>query len=177
MQEFINKILVGKMQEKLKKLPADCLDSVVSDPPYGLSDEPNILLCLKDWLEKGYHEHKSKKGFMGKEWDSFVPQPNEFKEMYRVLKPGAYGLIACGTRTMDLMGISLRIAGFEIKDTITWHYGSGFPKSLNIENAVGAISAEQAKLFEGYGTALKPATEFFILIRKPIAAATIAKNV
>jgi site-specific DNA-methyltransferase (adenine-specific) len=111
---------------------------------------------------------------MGKTWDSFVPSPSVWGEVLRVLKPGGHILCAASTRTVDLMGISLRLGGFEIRDTIEWIYGSGFPKSLNISKA---LDKEAAKQWEGYGTALKPAHEPFILARKPIEKGlTIAQN-
>jgi len=89
---------------------------------------------------------KSKKGFMGKTWDNFVPQPAQWKECLRVLKPGGHVLAFAGTRTQDLMALGLRIAGFEIRDLVAWIYGSGFPKVK---------------------TVLKPALEPITLARKP----------
>src|SRR5690606_36616684 len=74
-------------------------------------------------------------GFMGKTWDSFVPGPSIWREVYRVLKPGAHLLCFAGTRTQDLMTISLRMAGFEIRDVIEWLYFSGFPKSMDVGKA------------------------------------------
>ena len=149
---------------------------------------------------------------MGKTCDSFVPSPAVWREVLRVLKPGGHILCAASSRTADLMGISLRLAGFEIRDTIEWIYGSGFPKSLNISKAIDkaagaerevietiynysgekrscmagdfsgnkeitAPATESAKQWEGFGTALKPAHEPFILARKPIEKGlTIAEN-
>lgn len=217
MSQFL-RVIHGKNSDVLKQFADNTFDSLVTDPPYGLGPEPDPVSVLKDWIDHGYHEIKNKGGFMGKEWDKFVPQPNEFKEIFRVLKPGAYGVVACGTRTVDWMAISLRLAGFEIRDTLTWHYGSGFPKSMNISKAldkeagaerkivgkatytinnkrggnfnsadakekdridvnITAPETEEAKEWDGYGTALKPATEFFILCRKPISEKTIAKNI
>lgn len=219
----INVIHEGHAKDVLSEhYPDNCLDSLVTDAPYGLGEEPEIVEVMKDWIDHGYHEVKNKGGFMGKEWDAFVPQPITFKEAYRVLKPGAHGLIACGTRTHYWMGSSLRFAGFEIRDVITWHYGTGFPKSVNIskaiddaagaereiigvltsgamqngngqntrpyheanKNAAGKVeynitapATEDAILWDGWGTALKPATEFFILVRKPISEKTIHANV
>src|SRR5690625_6994457 len=73
---------------------------------------------------------------MGKSWDSFVPPPSLWREVYRVLKPGGHALVFAGTRTQDLMTISLRLAGFEVRDVIEWLYFSGFPKSHNVSKAV-----------------------------------------
>src|SRR5690625_4105099 len=75
------------------------------------------------------------KGFMSKEWDGFVPPPSLWREVYRVLKPGGHALVFAGTRTQDLMTISLRLAGFEVRDVIEWIYFSGFPKSHDVSKA------------------------------------------
>ena len=72
---------------------------------------------------------------MGKSWDSFVPHPDIWAEVYRVLKPGGHALVFAGTRTQDLMTISLRLAGFEVRDVIEWLYFSGFPKSHDVGKA------------------------------------------
>lgn len=121
--------------EGLKKLPDNSIDSIVTDPPYGLSKEPNIVEVLTHWLNDEEYKHPSK-GFMGKEWDSFVPSPVIWKEVHRVLKPGGHLLCFAGTRTYDLMCVSIRLAGFEIRDQIQWIYGSGFPKSMDISKAL-----------------------------------------
>src|SRR5690606_35816280 len=66
----------------------------------------------------------------------FVPGPSVWREVYRVLKPGGHALVFAGTRTQDLMTISLRMAGLEIRDCIAYLYFSGFPKSFNIHNVI-----------------------------------------
>ena len=71
---------------------------------------------------------------MSKEWDGFVPPPSLWREVYRVLKPGGHALVFAGTRTQDLMTISLRLAGFEVRDSIAFLFFSGFPKSHNTHN-------------------------------------------
>ena len=150
------------------------------------------------------------KGFMNKSWDGFVPPPGFWKEVLRVLKPGSYGLVFASSRTMDLMGLALRIAGFEIRDCITWLYGNGFPKSHDISKAIDKIKgfkvsnngyvpnnknnthgknwgggqkttcnipkSQEAKIYNGYGTALKPSYEPALLIRKPMKK-SVAENV
>ncbi|QGG47679.1 DNA methyltransferase [Heliorestis convoluta] len=126
-----NKILTGDCLEKLKELPDNSIDSCVTDPPYGLSKEPDIQEVLTKWMAGEDYEHRDK-GFMGKSWDSFVPGPAIWREVYRVLKPGGHILCFAGTRTQDLMTISLRLGGFEIRDVIEWLYTSGFPKSMDI---------------------------------------------
>ncbi|QYC51795.1 putative adenine-specific DNA methylase N-4/N-6 [Proteus phage vB_PmiS_PM-CJR] len=191
------------------------IDAIVTDPPYGLSKQPKMEEVLKHWLA-GDDYNATGSGFMGKTWDSFVPGPSIWKEAYRCLKPGAWAVVFAGSRTQDLMVLSLRLAGFEIMDTGMWLYGSGFPKSLDISKAIDkSLGAErevvgkhlapgmakqnvlqgaqnrnkyefnkystkpatnQAKQWEGWGTALKPAYEPFILARKPLDG-TYANNV
>jgi DNA modification methylase len=184
----------GDCLDVLKTL-ADCsVDAIVTDPPYGLGKEPDPVKVMAAWVSQGYFEVEGS-GFMGKKWDAFVPQPIIWKEVFRVLKPGGHLLAFAGTRTQDWMAMSLRFAGFEIRDMIAWVYGSGFPKSLDISKAidkaanvefdavpasgVGFMNAEgeggynvtknqlirkgdstpEAKQWEGWGTALKPAVE------------------
>ena len=161
----------------LKECPDNYFHSCVTDPPYGIS-------------------------FMNKKWDYDVPSVKIWKEVLRVLRPGAYILCACGTRTQHRMTCNIEDAGFEIRDVISWIYGQGFPKSLNIANAIskrdgaardGAatqgntfdmkskyneyILTERGKQWEGWGTTLKPATEFWTLARKPLSEKTVTENV
>lgn len=126
-----NVIIHGDCLEVLRKMDDNSVDSVVTDPPYGLSKEPNISEVLTKWLAGEPYDH-GHGGFMGKAWDSFVPHPDVWKEVYRVLKPGGHALVFAGTRTQDLMTISLRLGGFEIRDVIEWLYFSGFPKSMDV---------------------------------------------
>lgn len=101
-------IHVGDCLEVMRGM-ADCsVDSVVTDPPYGLS-------------------------FMGKRWDHDVPSIDIWAECLRVLKPGGHLLAFAGTRTQHRMAVRIEDAGFEIRDMIAWVYGSGFPKSHNGE--------------------------------------------
>ena len=166
----------------------DCsVDSVVTDPPYGLS-------------------------FMGKKWDYDVPSVEVWAECLRVLKPGGHLLAFAGTRTQHRMAMRIEDAGFEIRDMIAWVYGSGFPKSLDVSKAIDkAAGAERevtregqtkapedagkfdsaastarerrdepatdaARQWQGWGTALKPALEPITVARKPLSG-TVAENV
>ena len=115
-------LLNGDCLELMKQIPDNYLDSCVSDPPYGLSKQPDIAEVMQHWLNAKAYEHKST-GFMGTKWDSFVPGPEYWREVYRVLKPGGHAAIFAGSRTQDLMSIALRFAGFEIRETIMWVYG------------------------------------------------------
>ncbi|MHA6128854.1 DNA-methyltransferase [Pseudomonas fluorescens group sp. PF-1] len=133
-------IMIGDCLELLRQIADNSVDSVVTDPPYGLS-------------------------FMGKKWDYDVPAVEVWAECLRVLKPGGHLLAFAGTRTQHRMAARIEDAGFEIRDMIAWVYGSGFPKSHNLDG-------EQ----EGWGTALKPALEPITVARKPFAG-TVAANV
>jgi len=87
-----NSLLLGNCLDILKQLPDNCIDSVVTDPPYGLSnhDESIIREVFQKWLSGDDNYIPPLKGFMSKEWDAFVPPPRIWKEVYRVMKPGAY---------------------------------------------------------------------------------------
>ena len=115
---------LGDCLDVMAEMEADSVDTVITDPPYGLSKEPDIAEVLTHWLNGDDYEHRQK-GFMGKGWDSFVPGPSIWREVYRVMKPGGMLLAFGGTRTADLLGIALRLSGFEIRDTLMWLYGSG----------------------------------------------------
>src|SRR5690625_320898 len=128
-------IFHGESTEVLKGLEDNSIDSVVCDPPYGLSKEPDISKVISEWVSGDDSFVPDGKGFMSKEWDGFVPPPSLWKEVYRVLKPGGHALVCGGTRTEDLMTISLRLAGFEVRDVIEWLYFSGFPKSHDVSKA------------------------------------------
>jgi site-specific DNA-methyltransferase (adenine-specific) len=131
----------------LRTLESNSVDGCATDPPYGLGREPDPLVMLRAWLEGGHYDVPSKSGFMGKEWDAFVPQPAIWKEVYRVLKPGAHVLCFFGTRTYDLGVLAIRLAGFEIRNSVQWLYGSGFPKSLDVSKAIDkAAGVEREKV-------------------------------
>jgi site-specific DNA-methyltransferase (adenine-specific) len=178
----------------MKSIPNDSIDSVVTDPPYGIS-------------------------FMGKKWDYDVPAVEVWAECLRVLKPGGHLLAFAGTRTQHRMAVRIEDAGFEIRDMIAWVYGSGFPKSLDVSKAIDkAAGAErevvgsrevtrdlarngrtgdeaispvpviratipitapatpEAQQWAGWGTALKPSLEPITVARKPLCG-TVAENV
>jgi site-specific DNA-methyltransferase (adenine-specific) len=173
----------GNNMEALSKLADNSIDSVVTDPPYGIS-------------------------FMGNKWDYDVPSVEFWREVLRVLKPGGHVLSFGGTRTYHRMVINIEDAGFEIRDQIMWIYGQGFPKSRNIGVDVDKILGNERKIigkkesqvsgggqlkgqntrkdylvtkgetdFEGWGTNLKPANEPIVMARKPLFKKTIGENV
>lgn len=160
----LNIVICGDCLEEMRKMEDNSIDSIVTDPPYGLK-------------------------FMGKKWDYDVPSVEIWKECLRVLKPGGFLLSFAGTRTYHRMVVNIEDAGFQVRDMIAWIYGSGFPKSLNIgkmiDKKMGKKSrvigyqtpvTDEAKQWEGWGTALKPACEPICVARKPLEG-TVAENV
>ena len=194
------RLLLGDCLDKLKELDDNSVDSIVTDPPYGLS-------------------------FMGKAWDYDVPKKKIWKECMRVLKPGGHLLAFAGSRTYHRMAVRIEDAGFEIRDQIMWIYGSGFPKSRDIGKDIEKIKVGGIKnlkqigtkqgikvetgtsgysyskeyvpgksmggkqisgdipVYEitnewgGWGTALKPAHEPIVMARKPLSGKTVGNNV
>ena len=190
-------ILLGNNLDILPTLADNSVDSIVTDPPYEL-------------------------GFMGKKWDSsgIAYSVELWQQCLRVLKPGGHLLSFGGTRTYHRVAVAIEDAGFELRDSIAWLYGSGFPKSMDVSKAIdkaagaerevigtkmaspkgisqaetrsdtaaGAYGGEvkeiditapatpEAKQWEGWGTALKPAFEPVIVARKPLIG-TVAENV
>jgi DNA modification methylase len=110
----------GDVLARLREMPDATFGGCLTDPPYGLK-------------------------FMGKAWDHGVPGPETWREVLRVLQPGAFLLAFGGTRTHHRLACAIEDAGFEIRDCIMWLYGSGFPKAKSC---------------------LKPAYEPIILARK-----------
>ncbi len=101
------KLIQSDNLEAMKHIDSNSIDSIVTDPPYGIK-------------------------FMGKKWDYDIPSVEVWQECLRLLKPGGHILVACGTRTQHRMAVNIEDAGFEIRDTVAWVHGVGFPKSRNI---------------------------------------------
>lgn len=141
--DFQNKLILGDCQAILPYIPMNSIDSVVTDPPYGLN-------------------------FMGQGWDNGVPGAEFWTEILRVLKPGGHLVSFGGTRTFHRLTSVIEDSGFEIRDCLMWLYGQGFPKSHNIAKA-----DSKAVDWDGWGTALKPGWEPIILARKPIEGTVV----
>lgn len=120
------------------------------------------------------------KGFMGKEWDGskIAFDVGFWRQCYDILKPGGYLLAFAATRNYHRMTSCIEDAGFEIKDTISYIFGQGFPKSLNISKQLEKKGdLENAEKWKGFGSALKPAHEMICLARRPLSEKTIVENV
>jgi len=157
-------LIEGDCLEELKKIPSDTIDSMVTDPPAG------IAFMGKDW-------DKDKGGRDG--WIKWMT--SVMKECHRVLKPGAHAFVWALPRTSHWTATALENAGFQIRDIVTHVFGSGFPKSHNISKGIDKAAGVEREIlgyrWDGWGTALKPASEHWILIRKPLSEKTIADNV
>lgn len=126
------KLYNGNMLDVLSEIEPNSVDSIVTDPPYEL-------------------------GFMGKSWDnsgvSF--QKSTWEKCYTVLKPGGHMLVFGGSRTMHRIACAIEDAGFEIRDTIMWIYGSGMPKSMNLGLAIDKRNGTPSEVV-GYSGATMP---------------------
>ena len=150
------KLINGDCIAEMKKMKDNSIDSIVTDPPYEI-------------------------GFMNKGWDNTGIAYNKdmWKQALRVLKPGGHMLAFSSTRTYHRMVCAIEDSGFEIRDQLAWIYGSGFPKSQNVGKMIDKKSGKtkDAKKYDGWGTALKPAQEPIVLARKPLSEKTVAANV
>jgi DNA modification methylase len=122
----------GDSKQILPTLAENSIDSIVCDPPYELS-------------------------FMGKSWDStgIANDPQLWKEVLRVLKPGGHLLAFSGSRTYHRMVVAIEDAGFEIRDQIMWVYGSGFPKSHNISKGIDKAAGAEREVIGTYSGVTK----------------------
>jgi site-specific DNA-methyltransferase (adenine-specific) len=117
----------GDCLEVMATMADNSVDAVVTDPPYGLS-------------------------FMGKNWDHGVPGEAFWREALRVAKPGAHLLAFGGTRTFHRLAVAIEDAGWEIRDTVMWCYGSGFPKSLDVSKAIDRAAGAEREVVGKYDT-------------------------
>src|SRR4051812_14840895 len=115
------KVIQGDCLEVLQTLSSNSVETVITDPPYGLA-------------------------FMGKRWDYQLPPVEVWEECLRVAKPGAMLLAFGGTRTFHRLACSIEDAGWEIRDCLSWLYGSGFPKSHDISKAIDRAKGAQRQV-------------------------------
>lgn len=118
---------LGDCLDVMRGLPANSVDTVITDPPYGLE-------------------------FMGKAWDHGVPGAPFWSAALRVAKPGAMLLAFGGTRTFHRLTCAIEDAGWEIRDVLSWIYASGFPKSHQFHKSMNGDGHQ----WQGWGTAHRP---------------------
>ncbi|MGH8334996.1 MAG: DNA-methyltransferase [Pseudomonas fluorescens] len=179
-------IFIGDCMESLRQVPDNSVDSIVTDPPYG------IRFMGKSWDGEDIEARAAYRASMPSHADACGPNGGHRSiaaeagkydltptgmlafqaftlewaaECLRVLKPGGHLLSFAAARTYHHMAVGVEMAGFEIRDQIMWVFGSGFPKSHNLKGE-----------HEGWGTALKPAHEPICMARKPFDG-TVAANV
>lgn len=136
---MVVRILQGDCRDVLRTLDADSFDSVVTDPPYHLTSIVKRFGAENAAPVKGNGAfQRGARGFMGKTWDGgdVAFQPETWAEVFRVMKPGAHLAAFGGTRTFHRMACAIEDAGFEIRDTLCWLYGSGFPKSHDLSKGI-----------------------------------------
>lgn len=134
------RILQGDCRDVLRTLPDASIDACVTDPPYDLTSKPGGGPHGKG-LDTPYARARAGAvpgGFMGMKWDGtgVAFDHATWREVFRVLKPGAHLVAFGGTRTYHRMVCAIEDAGFEIRDQIGWLYGSGFPKSFDVSKAI-----------------------------------------
>ncbi len=134
-------LLVGDMRATLRALPDNSIDSVCVDPPYHLAS------IVKRFGKEGSAPAqfgsdgafaRASRGFMGKEWDGgdISYDPATWYEVLRVLKPGGHMCCFGGSRTYHRIAVAIEDAGFELRDTLMWLYGTGFPKSHDVSKGI-----------------------------------------
>lgn len=164
---MLNQIILGDCREVLKSYPDNHFDSVVTDPPSGIkmfSLEWDSFKSDEEEMVEGRAELLAFQNFLA----------SVFTEVYRVLKPGAFGLIWALPRTSHHTGMALERAGFEIRDRLAHLFSQGYKKGLDIRKALLSQGlTEEAEKWTGHHTGLKPAIEDWWLIRKPISLKVI----
>lgn len=158
---------------RLRELARDGLlvDAVCTDPPYHLASivarlgQPDSA-PIQGGVTGVYA--RSSQGFMGQQWDGgdVAFRPDTWRRVFDVMKPGAHLVAFAATKGYHRMACAIEDAGFEIRDMLSWLYGTGFPKSHNLDGE-----------HEGWGTALKPAVEPIVFAQKPISESSIEANV
>ena len=153
---------LGDCLDVLRAMPDESVDAIVTDPPYGLAElRPAVVAdALQAWGAGDRERVPDARGFMGHRWDAFVPPPAVWDECLRVLKPGGHLVAFAGARTHDLMGLSIRLAGFEIRDGLAWLYASGFPKGPNLDEAMADHLAGNTATPDGLHPRIREVTAY-----------------
>lgn len=195
--EYLADVYHGDCIDVMRELPDGSVDAVVTDPPYGIRflgeawDGADIVKRQERGKATspmpagvggpngGYRSLAAEAGRYNRSLKASLAFMNWSKEWasecYRLLKPGGHLLAFGSPRCYHQLGMGIELAGFEIRDTIAWLFGQGFPKSLDVAKAIETKSGD-ARPWYGWGTALKPAFEPCVVARKPIAG-SVAENV
>ena len=167
------RLIHGDCTAIMRDLARDGLlvDAVVTDPPYHLASIVSRLgspdaAPIQSGATGVYA--RGSKGFMGQQWDGgdVAFRPETWRRVFDVMKPGAHLVAFAATKGYHRMACAIEDAGFDIRDMLAWLYGTGFPKSHNLDGE-----------WEGWGTALKPAIEPIVFAQKPISESSIEANV
>ncbi len=148
-------LIQGDSLEILPKLPDNIFHSCVTDPPYGIG-------FMKDWDKTG-----------------IAFDVDFWREVYRVMRPGAYLVSFASPRSYHRLGCAIEEAGFFIKHQLMWLYGSTFPKGLNVGKSLQRTLGKDhpvTKKFDGYKTQIRNLHEPIVLAMKPIDQKTITAN-
>lgn len=160
-----------------------CLDCLETCDEQALMGSPMLGMQSQNWHAKATHS----RGYADNDNDQFQQWCLLWaRECHRVLKPGGHLVAFGGTRTWHRLACGIEDAGFELRDSLAWIYGSGFPKSLDVSTAIRRADTHlgvdvdgldpEARKWEGWGTTLKPAHEPIVLARKHLAG-TVAATV
>lgn len=171
MKAYRNKIICSDCIDLMRKLPENCIDTIITDPPYGLGFMGKEWDTFSKTSLKHYHEsHSFSKNKRRKEKSAFTTRATaagsydfslhgnkQFQEWFtvwaaaalRVCKPGAMMLIFGGTRTFHRLACAIEDAGWQIRDTMMWLYGSGFPKSHDISKAIDKAKGKEKIIGKG----------------------------
>ena len=125
---------VPKYKARIEQGEARPLSAIFNDAPYGLSDPPPMDKVLSAWLAG--EDFYGKPGFMGKAWDNLPPAPHIWRALLKICHPGAWCFTFTSSRTQHLLGVSLALAGWEVRDSIVWLRGSGLALGANIGKAI-----------------------------------------
>jgi site-specific DNA-methyltransferase (adenine-specific) len=159
-ERFLNdrvELHCGDCLDVLARLEENSIDSCCCDPPYHLTSIVQRFGAENAPPVKTYKENggtgaafaRMSKGFMGKVWDGgdIAFRPETWASVYRVLKPGAHLVAFGGTRTFHRLACAIDDAGFEVRDTLSWIFGSGFPKSHDVSKGIDrAAGAERQSI-------------------------------
>lgn len=159
----------GDAAQHVQTLPTESIDAVITDPPYGLAARTDIHELLGCWLENKPFLNDAA-GYGGEDWDHSVPGPDFWTHAYRALKPGGHVLAFAAPRTMHLTAIALQLAGFDIRDSISWVYSQSRMPYRTVQSYLEHDGHRAPAHLATLRAGLRPAHEPIIVARKPFEA-------